>query len=315
MFSAALLCALTLAQTAPAAAAPAAAAPAAAAPPGERAAAAAEADPKAADTAQTASEAAQRADESSAKFPKTPAKPAAVAEAPSPWTATVGLGLISLTGNTSSVSVAANANAERKSEDWIFALKMGGTYGQSRAQADAESKVLALNAFAQLRGDRRFTNRVSGYLLTGTDTDHVKSVEYRSYGEVGVGLIWFDDKRADGSQSFLRTDLGFRAAKESRFQYYPVPLKVGDKNLAAPRLGLEFRQGITKDLLFVQQAEVLENVVGDSRTLVNTLSKLSVRLVRSLAIGASFAVGYDSQPAPGKVPTDTTLALSLDYSI
>ena len=312
MFSAALLCALTLAQTAPAASPTA----------DERAANAAESARKAAESAQLAAEAAQKAAEAALKVSQSAAAvhpsglPAAAAPTtPSPWTATVGLGLISLTGNTSSVTVAGSATAERKSEDWIYALKMGGTYGQSRPEGEADSKVLALNATLQLRGDRRFTDRVSGYLLAGTDTDHVKSVEYRSYGEAGVGLIWFDQKQADGSQSFLRTDLGFRGAKESRFQYYPVPLKIGDKDLAAPRLGAEFRYGVTKDLLFLQQAEVLENVTGDPRTLVNTLSKLSVRLVRTLAIGASFTVGYDSQPAPGKVPTDTALALNLDYSI
>jgi hypothetical protein len=38
-------------------------------------------------------------------------------------------------------------------------------------------------------------------------------------------------------------------------------------------------------------------------------------MVGNLALGASFTVAYDSAPAAGKVPTDTALAVNLDYTL
>jgi hypothetical protein len=45
---------------------------------------------------------------------------------------------------------------------------------------------------------------------------------------------------------------------------------------------------------------------------VNSVSKISTRLSRSLALGVAFTVNHDSRPAPEKVATDTALSLSLD---
>lgn len=82
--------------------------------------------------------------------------------------------------------------------------------------------------------------------------------------------------------------------------------------LYAPRAGLAFTYAISKDVLFAEDAEVMANVSGESRVLANSISKISVRLSRSLAFGVAFTVNHDSVPAAGKVPTDTQLAMTLD---
>jgi putative salt-induced outer membrane protein YdiY len=288
----------------------------------ERSAQAAE---KAADAAEKAAEAAGRAANAAERIAQQKAaapvaEPACVPAAPpappppSPWAASVGLGLISLTGNTQSITFTGNALAQHTGKDWVFALNASGTYGQSRAEDASQSQVLALKAALQLRGDRRFGERVTAYLLAGGYTDHVKSVEYGALGEAGAGLVWLDPKPT-GGDLYFRTDLGLRYDDESRFQYFPTPLKLARVQMVAPRLGLEFRATLAPGLAFIQTAEVLTNVVGDSRTVFNSLSKISVHLVGKLSLGTSFAVAFDSAPAPGKVPTDTALALELDYAI
>lgn len=45
---------------------------------------------------------------------------------------------------------------------------------------------------------------------------------------------------------------------------------------------------------------------------MNSVSKVSTRLSRTLAFGVAFTVAHDSRPAPTKVETDTALALTLD---
>ncbi|HEY6100170.1 MAG TPA: DUF481 domain-containing protein [Anaeromyxobacter sp.] len=286
-----------------------------------RAAAAAE---KAAQAAAVAAEAALKAAEAAARIsallparfevPAAPPAPAPPPPAPkaSEWSGTLGLGFISLTGNTRTVTFTTNAAAERKSEDWIVGAKLLAAYGENRAAAGGTTEKVAEMASLQLRLDRRFGARYSTYGLGAAATDHVKSVELRSTGELGATVTWVDAKDATGWATTLRTDLGFRISEERRYQYYPTSLQVPDVTLYAPRAGLAFTYAMSKDVLFSEDADVMSNVSGDSRVLANSISKISVRLSRSLAFGVSFTVNHDSAPAPGKVPTDTQLAMTLD---
>jgi hypothetical protein len=234
---------------------------------------------------------------------------------PDVWNATVGMGLIFISGNASTVTLNGLATAERKSERWIYSAQASGSYGESRAptlegQEQAPNQVVALNAALQLRADHRFTPHISGYILGRGETDHVKSVEFRGSGEAGIGVIWWDVKRQDGSESFLRTDLALSYARETRFQYFPTRTNLPDVSLGGPRAGLAFRHGLTKDVAFVEELSVLPSLIEGSRLLVTNQAQLNVRLTRALAIATTFLVQYDSMPAPGKFPTDTSLSVS-----
>ncbi len=290
----------------------------------ERAAAAAE---KAAAAAQTAAEAAQKAAEAAviaagaskgatAAAPAAPATPPPAAPPPKKWTGTLGVGLISLTGNSKSVTFNATGAAERKSDGWVLGLKGLASYGQTRAPDGSATQTVAQAAGLQARMDRRFHERYSGYLLVAGDTDHVKSVEIRYTAEAGASITWVDASGETGWKTSLRTDLGFRWAQENRFAYYVVPPAVRGPldtvTLYAPRLGLSFKYALNKNVLFTEDAEILPNVVGAGRVVVASTAKLSSRLTESLSFGASFQVNHDSTPAEGKVATDTILGLSIE---
>jgi hypothetical protein len=249
--------------------------------------------------------------------------PAPPAPAPPPFTGSVGLNLISITGNATAITFSATGLGEYKTPDWIFAFKTSGTYGQSKpptSDPNASPQVVALAASLQLRLDRRISQPLSAYVLGGVETDHVKSVEVRGIAEAGAGIIWVDVKEADFERWLFRTDLAFHYAHETRFQYYrppndTSPLVLPDATLYAPKLGVAFRYGLSKDVAFVETAEVLPNVVGDSRVVVNSLAKLTVQLIRSLSLTTGFTVNYDSAPAPSKVSTDTALSVGLEYQL
>jgi hypothetical protein len=231
------------------------------------------------------------------------------------WDVTVGMGLIFISGNASTVTLNGLATAERKTEHWIYSVQASGAYGESRAptlegQVEAPNQVVALNAALQLRADHRFTPLLSGYLLGQGETDHVKSVEFRGSGEAGLGVIWWDVKRPNGSESFLRTDLALRYARETRFQYFPTRTDLPDVSLGGPRAGATFRHGLTKDIAFVEEVSVMPSLIEGSRLLVTNQAQLNVRLTRALAVTTTFLVQYDSQPAEGKFPTDTSLSVS-----
>jgi hypothetical protein len=306
-----------------------------------RAAQAAESAEKAAEAAQKAAEAAQKAAEALQKPAAPPPAPPAAPPAPpapapqtSSWNASVGLGAIALFGNTNSVTFTANAAAEHKTETWVYAFKASGSYGETTPPGvDAAGNALpsqttALAAGAQIRADRRFTPLAAAYLLGQIDTDHIKSIEYRPAAEGGLSLFWFDTKLDDGTVRYLRTDVGAHYAFESRFQYYgpngeALPLDLDNSTILGPRVGLELRYGLTKDLLFVETDDATVNVIdntaagtGAGRTLFNSLSKLSVNVMGNLAVGASLQFAYDSSmESIGKKNLDTTLALSLEYKL
>jgi putative salt-induced outer membrane protein YdiY len=283
----------------------------------DRAAVAAE---KAAAAAQTAAEAAQKAAEAAATIagaprlaPTAAGAPAAPAAAPkSKWSGTLGLGLISLTGNSRSVSFNSTAAAEHKNDGWILGLKANAAYGQTRPPDGTPTQTVAMAAGVLARMDRKFHERYSGYLLVAGETDHVASVEVRYTGEAGASITWVDAGGDSGWKTSLRTDLGFRWAQEQRYQYYPTGAARDPVTLYAPRLGLAFKHALNKDVLFTEDAQILPNVVGAGRVIVNSTAKLTSRLTQSLSFGASFQVNHDSTPAAGKVPTDTILALTIE---
>jgi hypothetical protein len=243
----------------------------------------------------------------------TPAGPPAPAP-PAAWSGTAGAGLIWLTGNSRSVTFTLGAAAERKGARWIVSGKAAGAYGRSRAAGDGADQVVAEAAGGQLRVDRRLGERSSVYLLGVIDADHVNSVELRTAGELGATATWIDRGTKDGWNVYLRNDAGFRITEERRFQYYPAERALGEATLYSPRLGVAFRYQPRKGLTFTEDAEVLPSV-GAGRVRVNSVSKLASSLIGVLSVGLTYTVAHDSAPAPGKVGTDTTLALLLEATL
>lgn len=244
----------------------------------------------------------------------TPAAAPAPAAAPV-WTGTVGLGLIALTGNSRAVTVAGTGNFQRKSPEWIYAVKVAGAYGQTTPPGAQASQVSALNALLEARGDRRLSEQLSLYLLAGIDTDHLKSIEERPFGEAGVSYLWFAEKEGELEKASFKTDLGFRYGREIRQQYYPTPARLDAVDIVAPRAGAAFRYAFSRDVIFTDEAGVLLNVSGATRVLFTDTAKLTSRLTERIGLGVSFLVNDDSVPPPGKVSTDTALTVGLEIGI
>jgi hypothetical protein len=229
------------------------------------------------------------------------------------WKGTVGAGLIILTGNSDTTSFTGSAGASRETLGWILSAKATGASGETRAAEGGPRQVTVYGAAGQLRLDRKFGEVWTIFVLGGLETDHVASVEYRTVSELGVGAQWVDRKEADWQKVGLRTDLGLRYGYEARYQYYGTP--IGPQpgvELLAPRLGLAFRYGFYKEVFFTEEAEVFPALTGETRVQIRSVSKLSSRLTRSVTLGVSYAVGFDSRPAAGKERTDTGLTALLE---
>jgi hypothetical protein len=286
----------------------------------EDAAKSAAAAEKAALAAQVAAEAAQRAAQAAEAIAARGGAPRADEKKPEEkseivWSGTLGAGLISLTGNARTITANVSAAFERTSKSWVISGKASGAYGQSRAVGAESSEVVAMGASLLLRGDRRFTDRYSGYVSAAADTDHIKSVELRPSMEAGVGILWIDDKEGELLRSRLRSDLAFHYSSEQRFQYYPTSMDLEDVSLIAAKLGVSFRHALNKDVIFGEDLEVLFNIAGTSRALVSSVTKIAARLLGPLSMGVGFTVNHDSQPAAGRLPTDTALNVGVEVAL
>ncbi|MBK9516714.1 MAG: DUF481 domain-containing protein [Anaeromyxobacter sp.] len=231
---------------------------------------------------------------------------------PVEWKGTVGAGLIVLTGNSETTTFTGAAQASRETLGWILSAKASGAYGQNRSPG-AASETTALSAAGQVRLDRKLGETWTVFVIGGAETDHVASVEYRTISELGASAQWVDVKEADWQKLALRTDLGLRYGYEARYQYYGTP--IGPQpgvELIAPRLGLAFRYGFSKDVFFTEEAEVMTALNGESRVLAKSVSKLSSRLTQAVTFGVGYTVSHDSLPAAGKVKTDTALTALLE---
>jgi hypothetical protein len=240
---------------------------------------------------------------------------AAAAEAPRPaeWKGTVGAGLIVLTGNSDTITSTAAAAASRETFGWILSAKAAGAYGRTRPPAGGPAETSALNGGFQLRLDRKLGAVWSVYGLGGLEFDHVASVEYRTLAELGAAAQWLDLKEGDWQRLGLRTDLGVRYGYEARRAYYGATRgALPGVELVAPRLGLAFRYGFSKEVFFTEEAELIPTVSDSGRLLVRSVSKVSSRLTGAVTLGVGYTVAFDSRPAAGKEKTDTALTALLE---
>lgn len=279
----------------------------------DRAAAAAE---KAALAAEKAAAAAQRIAEATTAKDKEPDK---AEPKPSDWVGTVGAGLQFITGNAQTLTVSANIGLDRSWEVWKFGLKLNGAYALSNPDTNAATSVTSVTARraqAIVRGDRSFGSFASLFVLGGSEFDHMKSIESRTYAELGTGLTFFDNKDADGKEKlFLRADLAMRAGYETRFQYFPAPASLPDYAIVilAPRAAVAFRWSLNKHVRFSEDLEFIPFVLAPDagRLLINSNTKLSAAITENVSVTTSVLVNYDSQPptVPGSTRSTTDVAL------
>ncbi len=244
----------------------------------------------------------------------------AQAEDPKPpeWKGTVGVGLIVQTGNTDATTFAGSATASRETFGWILSAKADGSYGENRKLTEDTGGITSYKGTLQLRLDRKFGETWTVFVIGGVETDHVASIEYRTVTEAGASAQWLDVKEADWQRLALRTDLGLRYGYEARYQYYGA-LPAGQASAAlpgveliAPRLGLSFRYGFSKEVFVTEEAEVMAGLEGATRWLAKSVTKLSSRLTQSMTLGVAYQVTSDSAPAPGKEKVDTGLTALLE---
>jgi hypothetical protein len=257
-----------------------------------------------------------------------PAAAAAAADAAEAWKGTFGVGLAFITGNTQSLTATVNASADRKFGAWAVGIRLGGAYGFTPAEillgvatpppAGKENLgVTARRANVTVRGDRSFGDIVSIFALAGAEFDHVKSIESRSFGEVGTGLTVLNKMDADIERLYLRFDLAARFGYETRHNFVPTLSKVDPYGIVilAPRAAVTFRTTFGKDVKFSEQLEFIPYLLAPTsgRLLINSTTKINAKLTETVSLSLSLLLNFDGTPPKKElVPLDAALTAGVE---
>lgn len=248
---------------------------------------------------------------------------APVVEAADRWHGNFGFGLAYLTGNSQQLTITSQGAADRKWGKWGFSIKANGAYGLSNPSANvalSQPSVTARRAGGTIRGDHQVGDSFASlFVLYGAEFDHMKNIEFRTYGEAGTGMTFFNVKQAELEKVYLRADFALRAGYESRYQYFPTAAAVADPQIPilAPRVALAFRWAYSKDVHFSEDLEFIPFLLAPTsgRLLINNTTKLNARLTETLSFSTALLINYDSQPpvsTPARLQTDVALTVGVE---
>jgi putative salt-induced outer membrane protein YdiY len=279
---------------------------------------------KSAAAAEKAAGAAQRIAESVNPTPAA-AGPGATPAADA-WKGTVGVGLTFITGNTQTLTATAQASADRKFGVWAVGLKASGAYGLANANPSIDptglaNVISARRAGVGIRGDRSFTDTVSIFGQIGSEFDHVKNLESRTFGEVGTGLTVLNKSEPDLEKLYLRFDVAARIGYDTRYSYFPGLAAVDPYGILvlAPRAAATFRTAFSKSVRFLEQLEVIPYLLAPEagRVLLNSTTKLNANLTESVSLAVALLLNYDSNIPktalrPNPVALDAAFTVGLE---
>ncbi len=239
------------------------------------------------------------------------------------WHGNLGFGLAYLTGNSQQLTITGTGAADKSWGQWGVGVKANAAYGLSNPSANvalSQPSVTARRAMGLIRGDRKLGESFAElFVLAGAEFDHMKNIEFRTYGELGTGLTFFNVKQGLLEKVYLRADFALRAGYESRYQYFPTAMKVADPQIPilAPRVAIAFRWAYSKDVHFSEDLEFIPFLLAPTsgRLLINNTTKLNARLTETLSFSTALLINYDSQPpvsTPARLQTDVALTAGIE---
>lgn len=212
------------------------------------------------------------------------------------WNGSVSIGGNLQTGNTDRMSVAASAEAVRKSDIDRTNFKLLYNYAE-----EADSMTVR-NLYGALKYDYFFTGRTYGFVSVEMLSDRFRDIRLRTVTGPGVGYqVWDEKTRA------LSLEIG--AA------YFAEDLVTGlDDSWATSRAAFSLRWRLNGSLEFTD-AFVLSNRVDDMADYqMRNEAAVTTGLGASWALKLSNIMDYDSEPSAGVRSTDIFWILALQYA-
>lgn len=228
---------------------------------------------------------------SPAPVPAETAAPApAVAEVK--WSGEGELGAFTTTGNAPGIGLAAGLKLTAEGEDWRI-----GLLGRADYQETSDVVVREQYRFSA-EPNYKFNTRGYVYGLGQFEQDRFQGFHARYSVSGGVGYSVLTGENAQ---------LSVKAGPAWRYTRLVTGM---DESVVAGLASVDIKLKITPT---IQLTEAASAYVDEQRSTLFSVAALDSQLIGKLKARLSYTVQYESAPALGRAPTDTTSRLTLVY--
>ncbi|MDM7955418.1 YdiY family protein [Blastomonas sp.] len=224
-----------------------------------------------------------------------PAPPAAAEEpaaADVKWSGEGELGAFTSTGNAPGMGLAAGLKLTAEGEDWRV-----GLLGRADYQETNDVVVREQYRFSA-EPNYKFNERGYVYGLGQFEQDRFQGFHSRYSVSGGVGYSILTGENAK---------LSVKAGPAWRFTQLVTGM---DESVVAGLASVDIKLRITPT---IQLSEAASAYVDEQRSTLFSVAALDSQLIGKLKARLSYTVQYESTPALGRAPTDTTSRLTLVY--
>ena len=218
------------------------------------------------------------------------------------WTGSGELGGFRATGNTSNTGITASLTLNRQGIDWRHRF-LGRVDYQRNGGVTTREQFLA-----RYEPNVNVSDNFYVYALAQYERDQFQGFDARYAISGGMG---YQAIKSDELQLSLKAGPAYRVTEfvDGR-----------NESRIAGLIGIDFDWSITERLKLTQDTNAVAEtgssavaIIDSRNTSVNVITGLDAAIAKKLKARLSYAVEYNSDPAPGAVQTDTLSRVTLIY--
>jgi putative salt-induced outer membrane protein len=229
-----------------------------------------------------------------------PAPTAAVAQAATPaegppaikWSGEGELGAFATTGNASGLGLAAGGKLLAEGEDWRVLLLGRADYQEARDVVVREQYRFSAEP------NYKFNTHGYVYGLGQFEQDRFQGFESRYSVSGGVG---YNVLASDAAKLSVKAGPAWRRTRL---------VTGGSESVVAGLASVDIKLKLTPT---IQLTEAASAYVDEERSTLFSVAAIDSQLIGKLKARLSYTIQYESTPANGRTPTDTTSRITLVY--
>jgi len=212
------------------------------------------------------------------------------------WSGSAGLSYLATTGNSDTSTLGFDFDIKRIPDPW--GLQFTATYLKS----DDNGETTAERYGAELRGDRKLSERWSIFLSGSAGKDRFAGFDLRAILSSGVNY-----KMLLGPRFLLDFDMGLTWTKENR-------IADEDLDFLGAVAGLNFAWVPRKGTSLSQKLQYFPNFDDTANWRFFSETAFQSAIAGPFSVKLSYEVRYQNEPVPGFKKTDTTAKAALVVS-
>lgn len=224
----------------------------------------------------------------------------------------ISAGGLLTSGNTRSLALTGAGHYRLRRSDNQLGIAAAANFAQAAADADSDLETTVENYQGNLRYDRFFSERLTGFLSVSARHDTFQGLDLRLNLSPGLAYyflieesIRFWGELGYDLQHDIRTEELLEASEEDLED-------TATRHNARAFLG--YSNTLNEHLTVATGLEYLQSVNEPEFWRLNWDLGLTSKIAESFSIATTFSLKYDSSPLPGVENTDTVTAINLVYT-